>query len=86
MKDQIILFIVITILSLAVYNAWKDEEEMHSHEEFFEQMLEFKHSLEVFKNKGRRNTADQGQALCERLNTLETESGKPEIDCEALYQ
>jgi hypothetical protein len=49
-------------------------------------MLEFKKTMEGFKNKGRRNTADQGQALCERLNEIEVQAGKQKIDCAEIYK
>jgi len=85
MKSTIIMVTVFIILSLAVYNAWRDKTEMHTHEEFFEQMLEFKRQVNAFKNKGRRNTADQGFALCLRLNELEIAQGKEPKNCEAIY-
>jgi predicted Holliday junction resolvase-like endonuclease len=86
MKDKIILLVVIVILSLVIYNAWQDIEEVNSKELFYKEMLEFKKTMEGFKNKGRRNTADQGQALCERINEIEVQAGKQKIDCAELYQ
>jgi hypothetical protein len=49
-------------------------------------MLEFKNNVEAFKNKGRRNTADQGFALCMRINELEVAQGREPQNCEGIYE
>ena len=63
MKHTVILIIVFVILALSVINAVNDQEEFHTHQDFFQQMTNF-------ANKGGRFTAQDGQDLCEEINKI----------------
>jgi len=46
----------------------------------------FVHETKTFMEKGGRNTALQGIALCKRMNTIEAFHGIKATDCEAIYR
>lgn len=78
--------IVTTILGLAIYNAWTDNNESHSHQEFFDTMNGFKEDTVTFMNRGGRNTSDMGRDLCERVNALESKTDTaPPVSCDKIY-
>jgi hypothetical protein len=92
MKKYLNTTLVVVILVMVILNAWKDGDEMHSRHKFFDEVRGFMQSekervddLLAFKNKGGRNTAVQGKALCERVNRLEQMLGETPSDCAALY-
>ena len=45
----------------------------------------FKEEASTFMQKGGRNTAENGIALCERVNKLEVAAGLPYCNCEEIY-
>ena len=45
----------------------------------------FKEEAITFMQKGGRNTAENGIALCERVNKLEVAAGLPSCNCKEIY-
>ena len=78
-KENALIAVAFIILLFSILNAFNDTHEMDEHYEFFQEMR-------AFKEAGGRNTASQGQALCERINHLETLQGVETSNCAIIYQ
>jgi hypothetical protein len=88
MREGFLTVVVGCILLFSVYSAWNDKANMIKHNEFFERMSGVADKVEQyerFMNAGRRNTADMGLKLCDRLNELEFQTDIELTDCEAIY-
>lgn len=74
--DYVKLAMLFTIFGAII---WIQLHNTHDHEDFF-------YDVRGFIEKGGRNTAQQGKALCERLNVLETMNGIEPTYCEGIYR
>lgn len=57
---------------------WIQVANNYDHSHFFD-------DVRGFIDKGDRNTAEQGHALCVRLNAIEQEHGLEPVDCDEEY-
>lgn len=74
MKHNLILLVAFLILGLSVFNIIEDDNEMHDHASFFEEVRQF-------MDRGDRNTAQMGYRTCLTQNQHSQHLGIPLRDC-----